>query len=148
MFHRSARRLSLALVLAMVASLAVAAAALAGSDVPTLLGPHKARRGHVRLVVRDTGPDARKYGVFVTINRHKQFDKFHHLKNCKNVAKGCQFIQLKRWKGHPGLWTETGHYDFPGYWATTPGRYFWQAQVVGNGAGGLIVSNIKSFRII
>jgi hypothetical protein len=149
MLQGRGRRLVAALGVALIALFAVGASAVAaGSDSPSLVKPKgKARRGKVRLVVRDTSGLARKYHVFVTINRHKQFDKYHHLKNCNKVQKGCQFIELKKYKGHPGEWTETGHYNFPGYWATTPGKYYWQAQTVGNGRGGVNVSKIGSFRI-
>jgi hypothetical protein len=136
------------LAIALMGALALSAVALAAGGAPVLVKPHgKVHRGKVRLVVKDTSSDARRYHVFVTINRHRQFDRYHHLKDCVQVQKGCQFIELTRYKGHPGEWTATGHYDFPGYWATTPGKYYWQAQHVGNGTGGLVVSKVGSFRI-
>jgi hypothetical protein len=149
MLHGRGRRLAAVLVVALIGVLAAGASALAaGGSSPSLVKPKgKVRRGHVRLVVKDTSSFARKYGVFVTTNRQKRFDKYHHLKRCGQVQKGCDFVRLKKYKGHPGEWTVTGHFDFPGYWAVTPGKYYWQAQTVGNGRGGLNVSKIGSFRI-
>jgi hypothetical protein len=150
MLHRRGRRLGATLAIALIGLFVVGASAIAaGSASPSLVKPNgNVRRGKVRLVVKDTSALARKYGVFVTINRHKQFDRYHHLKNCHNLRGGCQLIQLKKYKGHPGEWTDTGHYNFTGYWASTPGKYYWQAQTVGNGRGGLNVSKIGSFRVI
>lgn len=147
MFHRRGRRFTIALTIALVGVLAASAVALAAGGVPTLIKPGKrVHRGHIRLVVKDTSALARKYHVFVTINRHKQLDKSHHLANCKKVDKGCYFAELKKYKGHPGEWTWVSPFSFPGYWATTPGKYFWQAQHVSS-SGGLVVSKIKSFRV-
>jgi hypothetical protein len=151
MFTRPGRKLTLALTAAAVTVLAISSLAFAaGSNAPVLKAPgagKKVNPGKIRLVVRDTSADARKYGgVFVAINHHKKFDKYHELASKCAVDKGCDFVQLKRWAGHPGLWTYTAHFNFPGYWATTPGRYFWQANHVGGTSrSGHVVSAIHSF---
>ncbi len=149
MLHRPGRRLTTVLAVALVTVFALTASAVAaGGGAPVLVKPGKrVHGGHVRLVVKDTSADARKYHVFVTINHHKQLDKYHNLANCNKVTKGCDFLKLKAWRGHRGLWTTKARFKFNGYWATTPGTYFWQAQHVGNGPGGLVTSKIKSFRV-
>jgi hypothetical protein len=153
MIQRQGRRLTLALAAAVAAALVVAAVAIgASSDAPKLVKPgvgKNARMGKIRLVVKDTSSDARKFGgVFATINHRRQLNKFHQLKNCSKVTNGCDFVQLRRWAHHPGLWTYTAKYKFNGYWATTPGRYYWQADHVGEGPGGHVTSAIRSFRVV
>lgn len=150
MFNRPGRRLTVALAAVVVIALAISGLAFAaGSNTPVLKTPgagKKVKPGKIRLVVKDTSADARTYGVFVAINHHKKLDKFHELSSKCNVDKGCDFVQLKRWKGHPGLWTYTAHFNFPGYWATTAGKYFWQASHVGgNSPSDHVVSAIHSF---
>ena len=152
MFHRPGRRLAMLLVVVLVGSLLAAAAAFAASSSgPVLKAPGAGKKvtpGKIRLVVKDTSADARQYGVFVAINHHKKFDKYHELASKCAVDKGCDFVQLKRWAHHPGLWTYTAHFNFAGYWATTPGQYFWQANHVGGSStSGHVVSAIHSFRV-
>ena len=153
MFRRPGRRLPLALVAAVICALAVSAVAFAaGSGAPQLVKPGAGKQvgeGKIRLVVKDTSADARKYGVFVAINHHKKFDKHHELASSCNVDKGCDFAKLKRWAHHPGMWTYTAHFSFPGYWATTPGQYYWQANHVGgSGPSGHVTSAVHSFRVV
>jgi hypothetical protein len=152
MFIRPGGRLTLALAAAVITVLAVSSLAFAaGSSAPVLKSPgagKKVNPGKIRLVVKDTSADARTYGVFAAINHHKRFDKYHELSSKCSVDKGCDFVQLKRWKGHPGLWTYVAHFNFPGYWATTAGQYFWQANHVGgNSRSGHVVSAVHSFRV-
>jgi hypothetical protein len=150
MFTRPGRRLTLALAAVVATALAISSLAFAaGSSAPVLKTPgagKKVNPGRIRLVVKDTSADARQYGVFVAINHHKKFDKYHELASNCDVAKGCDFVKLTRWKHHPGMWTYTAHFNFPGYWATTAGRYFWQANHVGgNNRSGHVTSAIHSF---
>jgi hypothetical protein len=105
MIQRQGRRLTLALAAVVAAALVVAAVAIgASSGAPKLAGAGKnARMGKIRLVVKDTSSDARKFGgVFVTINHRRQLNKFHQLKNCSKVTNGCDFVQLRRWAHHRG----------------------------------------------
>lgn len=153
MFHRPGRRLTLALLAAVVCALAGSAVAFAaGSGAPQLVKPgagKQVKEGRIRLVVKDTSADARQFGVFVAINHHRKLDKNRELASSCNVDKGCDFAKLKRWAHHPGMWTYTAHFSFPGYWATTAGRYFWQANHVGgNSRSGHVTSAIHSFRVV
>jgi hypothetical protein len=152
MFHRRGRRLTLALVATAICALAITAAAFAaGAGAPQLVTPgagNTVKAGKIRLVVKDTSADARQFGVFAAINHRKNLNKFHQLASKCNVNKGCDFIELKRWSGHPGMWTYTARFNFPGYWATTAGRYYWQADHVGGTSpSGHVVSAIRSFRV-
>lgn len=121
------------------ATIAVLAVVLAGAAVavgaiarPTLVTParHGSVQAHgIRLVVRDTSALAKKYGVFVSISRSRKTKPDGVLKDTGNVNKGESFVQLKKDRGHPGLWVyRPPNDDFPGYWASTPGRYYWQAE--------------------
>lgn len=121
-----------AVALVCVVSLSGVAAAAGGG--PTLVAPKKGARvtpGHIRLVVRDTAVP-RGFSVFVQVSPTHKLNRFGHLADCNNVSKRCDFLELKRWKGHAGEWiykTNPG-VSFPGYWATTGGRYYWQAMHV------------------
>jgi hypothetical protein len=153
MFTRPGRQLTVALAAAVVTVLAISSLAFAaGSTAPVLKTPgagNNVKAGKIRLVVKDTSADARTYGVFVAINHHKKFDKYHELSSKCAVDKGCDFVQLKRWAHHPGLWTYTAKFNFPGYWAATSGRYFWQANHVGGSSrSGHVTSTIHSFLVV
>jgi hypothetical protein len=114
-----------------VAVAAVSACAIAFAAVihPTLISPNgKVGPGHIKLVVKDLGAHG-KVTVFVQIEPHKRFGKHGVLKSCIDSSHGCDFVQLKRVKGKPGYWSFVSQvYNFPGWWSTTPGRYYWQAR--------------------
>lgn len=105
-------------------------AVAAGSFRPTLESPNgkHVRAGRVTLKAKDTEAGVLKVGVFVAISRSRKVDKQGELNHgCKPTA-GCDFVALARWRHHPGWWIYVSGFDFPGYWAVTPGRYYWQAQ--------------------
>jgi hypothetical protein len=126
-------------------ALGVAAIASAAAPAPKLVSPKgKVAPGRIRLVVKD--PAASKaYPVYVQIERHRKLDKYGHLKRCTNSSKGCDFTQLDR--GAHGVWSlKVAAESFPGWWATTPGKYYWNAEHVDCGFKGCEdVSTIGSF---
>ncbi len=149
---------ALASVLAVVILLFLPAATLAsGLTPPTLKAPHQGQRvhaGRIRLVVYDPGLTSSLDTVYVAISPKRKLDKdgflAHNVKACP-VEKGCDFIALNRWKGHPGYYVYTARFVFPGYWATTPHRYFWQASHVAPlcaAKGCEVASRIHSFRVV
>jgi hypothetical protein len=154
---KSRRRVGIAVavtgVTCAIAFSGVALAALPGA--PTLVSPkHNAHLGpgHITLVVHDTAVPS-GFNVFVQISKHRKVDKFGDLTKCNNVNKGCDFVSLKRRKGHPGQWiykTDPG-VSFPGWWATTPGTYYWQADHVDCSVAGAhscaVISKIGSFHV-
>lgn len=115
-----------------IAFAGVAVAALPGA--PTLVSPKKGGHvspGHITLVVHDTAV-LPHFTVFVQISHHRKLNQFGHLAPCNAVRKGCDFLSMKPWKGHPGDWiykTDPNE-SFGGWWATTPGTYYWQADHV------------------
>ena len=110
----------------------VAGAALPGA--PTLVSPKQGRHvtpGHITLVVNDTAVPS-GFNVFVQISKHRKLDSSGNLASCNAVRRGCDFLSMKKWKGHPGKWifkTDPNE-SFGGWWATTPGTYYWQADHV------------------
>jgi hypothetical protein len=116
----------------LAAVLSGAGVAVAAGGGPTLVKP--ANKGSVpannfKLVVKDTSSLASQYGVFAGISRSKKTKKGGILKEVNNVKKGESFVKLKKWSGHPGYSIYTPpKYTFSGYWADTPGRYYWQAE--------------------
>jgi hypothetical protein len=143
-------------VVALASSLAfagVAVAALPGA--PTLVSPkqgHHVRPGHITLIVRDTAVPS-GFNVFVQISRHRKLGGSGTLARCTAVRKGCDFLSMKAWKGHPGEWIfkTNPNESFGGWWATTPGRYYWQADHVDCSATEAnscqVTSRIGSFRV-
>jgi hypothetical protein len=48
------------------------------------------------------------------------------------------------------MWIYSSHYNFPGYWAVTPGKYYWQAQHVAplcHAPHCTVFSDVRSFRV-
>jgi hypothetical protein len=152
MFHRPGRRLTLALVAAVIGALAVSGVALAsGLSKPILKKPGgSVHKGKITFVVRDPGVPNDVRPVYIQIRPKRKLDKYGFLARCIDVDKGCYFTHLQPWRGHPGLWKVTIGDDFAGFFASTPGKYYWQASHVAplcNAKGCQIVSKIKSFRV-
>jgi hypothetical protein len=139
----------------MVCLLAGATVALAnGFTTPVLKSPHQGQRvraGTVTLVVYDPGVPKDVNDLAVQIEPRRKLGRNGHLATCLKVSKGCDFIGLKKWAHHPGFWRFTTSATFPGYWAVTPGKYYWQASHTAplcQAKGCEIVSAIHSFRIV
>jgi hypothetical protein len=141
-----------AALLTCVLALACSAAAIAAGSGPTLVKPANHGTVHankVELVVKDASSLAKQYGVFVSISRSRKTKTGGVLKETGNVNKGGSFVKLKKWSGHPGFWIyKPAKYDFAGYWASTPGRYYWQAEHTDCEIKGCeAVSKIGSFKV-
>ncbi len=132
-----------AAVAAMTALLPVAVAgAAAGAADPSLLAPNHEHvgPGHIRLVVKVPLPAA-THTVFIAINTRRRLDKFGHLTFCPGSH--CAILQPKHWKGHKYRYVARS--SFIGYWAVTPGRYYWQAHYDTVGYTAVYYSAIGSF---
>jgi hypothetical protein len=133
---RNVRRRTAAFgAVALLCSLAFAGVALAAlPGAPSLVSPKNrahVRPGHITLIVHDTHV-IKGFNVFVQISKHRKLNKFGNLADCNAVSKGCDFVSLKARKGHRGQWIykTDPSVSFPGWWATTPGTYYWQADHV------------------
>ncbi|MGI8411347.1 MAG: hypothetical protein ACR2LV_01755 [Solirubrobacteraceae bacterium] len=124
----------------------------AGRSGPSLISPrngHRIRAGVINLIVRDSSSNAARYGVFVTISPTRRLNRYRHLAECNSVSRGCDFVKLRRRPGHRGEWIYRSHFNFRGYWATTPRRYYVQPEHVDALAnGGDRVGPIGSFRVV
>jgi hypothetical protein len=132
---------AVAATLATVLALAATAIA-AGGVVPTLLSPnHKhVAPGHIRLVV-GVPQKAAKAGVFITIANKRKLDNSGHLKECG--IKRCDFVSPKHWKGNK--YSYVAPFNYPGYWAVTPGKYYWQVHYYAANYTGVYWSTVGSF---
>ena len=132
-----------ALGLALVVALAFAGAAIAASGtLPQLLSPnHKhVAPGKIRLVV-GIPLKAASHGVFIAINPKRQLDKSGHLKACGSSR--CDFVGPKHWKGDK--YSFVAPFNFPGYWAVTAGKYYWQVHYYTAGDTAVYFSGVGSF---
>jgi hypothetical protein len=124
---RKGRAAVLVCVLAAIAVTSVAVALAADSGFTPKLGAPNGRRvkpGRVHLTAKVA--DGRS--VFVWVTRKRKL-KHGQLAECTNVKKGCLVASMKKWKHHADGWTYTAlHANFHGFWATTPGRYYWQVE--------------------
>ncbi len=135
-----------AIVLALTVVLALAGAAVAaGGLAPKLLTPNhkKVSPGRIKLVV-DVPLTPAAHGVFIAISP-KKHTKSGQLKVC-SVLHRCDFVEAAHHHGHK--WTYTAPADnFPGWWATTPGKYYWQVHYFTQGDTALYYSGIGSFTV-
>jgi hypothetical protein len=132
-----------AAAVALATLLAVAGTAIAAGGVaPALLSPnHKhVAPGHIRLVVEVPLKPAKR-GVFIAIAPKKSLDRDGHMKDCG--SKRCDFVGPTHWKGDK--YSYVARFDFPGYWAVTPGKYYWQAHYYPVGDTAVYWSPIGSF---
>jgi hypothetical protein len=128
---------------ALAALLTVAGGAIAAGGLAPRLGSpnHKhVPAGHIRLVVNVPVTPA-NHGVFIAINPRRKLDKLGHLKFC--ASSRCDFVQPKHWKGQK--YSFVAPFTFSGYWAVTPGRYYWQAHYYTVGDTAVRYSSIGSF---
>jgi hypothetical protein len=154
MIHRR-WRLPALLAAVLVCALAVSAVALAsGFSAPILKSPGNNARVHagkITLVVKDPGVPKDVQPVYIQISAKRKLDKNGYLARCINVNHGCDFTSLRPWRGHPGMWKLTDNLGFPGYWAVTPGKYYWQANHVAplcHAKGCEVVSKIGVFHVV
>ncbi len=156
MIHRR-WRLPAVLVVALVGTLALSAVALAsGLSAPILKSPGENARVHagkITMKVKDPGVPNSVRPVYLAIGPSKS--AVHRLIMLKGEPRGCDgkcdFVAMKPWKRHPGMWIFTSSFDFPGYWAATPGRYYWQARHTAplcQAPDCAVISAVHSFRVV
>jgi hypothetical protein len=143
---------SIVTALILIGVLGGTAVAVASSfSAPILRSPHQGAHvaaGVVTLTVEDPGVPASVGPVYATISPKRTLDKNGYLKTARGCSGRCDFVKLHHWKGHPGMWIYKSTYNFPGYWAVTPGRYYWQANHVAElcqAKGCEVVSKIHAF---
>jgi hypothetical protein len=134
-----------------VALSATATAVAAGGGGPKLGAPNgkHVNPGHIKLVVTDPSVPPGN-SVFVAIQPKRKLDKSGYLTSSCKVQHRCSFLQLKKWKHHPGKWIYNGPwFQFPGSWSFTAGKLYWQADHVPSTCTGhpgcQVVSKIGSF---
>jgi hypothetical protein len=146
---------------AALSAIGVVAVVLAGAAVavgsafshPVLKSPGKrVHAGVITLIVKDPGVPKSVRPVYVTIAPKKKLNRVGRLTQYKGCSSGqCDFVALKPRKGHPGEWIYKTPFNFPGYWAVTPGKYYWQAQHVAplcKAKGCEVVSKIRTFTVV
>jgi hypothetical protein len=116
-------------VICAIAVLAVGGAtvALAASSpfTPKLGTPQGTAVAPGAIALHVKAADAKQ--VYVAI-RPKKVLSHGKLKSCTNATHGCDYVEMKKWKGHTGWWIyRAADNTFTGWWTTTPGGYYWQA---------------------
>jgi len=107
-------------------ALVLATAAAAATFTPSLGSPNDKRIHTGAISLKVKAPNAKNVDVWV--NRSHRL-KHGALVECIQSQKGCAVEEMKPWKHHPGWFIYTApRFSFSGYWATTPGRYYWQAE--------------------
>jgi hypothetical protein len=157
MVHRPGWRLSAVLVAALIAALSVSAVALAsGLSKPAQKSPHRGAHVHAGAItfkVSDPGvpKDVRPLDIAIAPNK-KTLSRISLLKGIpKSCASKCDYVAMHPWKGHAGMWIFTNHDSFPGFWAVTPGTYYWQAEHVAplcNAPHCLVMSAVHVFHVV
>lgn len=124
-------------------TLVLAGVALASSPAPRLLSPNgkSVQPGAIKVTV-DIPLTPVKHGVFIAIQPNRKLKGGHLSGLC---SKRCDFVTPKHVRGHK--WAYTAKYNFPGYWAVTPGKYYWQAHYYAKGFTGVYYSKIGSFTV-
>jgi hypothetical protein len=135
-----ARRSAVAALLAL--ALAVAALALPASSQAART-PTYAVGDQVVFRIVSQHPNARRYGVFLTIASRKRTDRYGGLKRTpigtfsKMTARGRGRFEYK-----------TPPYTFDTWFMMNPGTYYWQTQVTDcTVAGCAVYSRIKTFKV-
>jgi hypothetical protein len=120
-----------AVVMFVLAGIAAAGAAVAlasgGSQFVPKLGSPNGKHvspGRIHMTAKAAGAKT----VFLWVSRKHKL-KHGNLVQCTDATKGCLVTKMKRWKHHKNGWTYTAQAGgFPGFWATTSGKYYWQLQ--------------------
>jgi hypothetical protein len=149
------RRVMSVAIAVMALGLAGAAVALGSPfSAPVLKSPGKGKRLHagvITLIVKDPGVPKDVQPVYVTISPKRKLDKYGRLKQYGGCGSKCDFVALKPWRHHAGEWIYKTPFNFPGYWAVTPGKYYWQAEHVAplcQAKGCEVASAIHTFRVV
>jgi hypothetical protein len=112
---------------AVVVSIAGAAVAIAASSYTPKLGSPNGK--HVAPNGFDlTAKIADAKTVYIWVNKKHKIKK-GQLVECTKPTQGCAVDTMKPWKGHKNEWIyEPPKYPFSGYFADTPGKYYWEIQ--------------------
>lgn len=104
----------------------VAVATAASQFAPSLQVPNGKKVHAGAITLRVKAADAKQVAVWV---RPKRVIKHGQLGECTNVNKGCGVFEMHKWSGHAGWWTyKATAFHFKGWWSTTAGGYYWQAE--------------------
>ena len=105
----------------------ILAGAAAGSTFgPSLGSPNDKQVSAGAITLKVKAPDAKTVDVWV---RRSHVVKRGALVECDLSQQGCAVELMKPWKGHRGWFIyKPPRFSFPGFWATTAGRYYWQAE--------------------
>jgi hypothetical protein len=133
-----------ALGVALAALLASGAVAVAGGLDPTLGSPNHKSVGAGRPTLHVKVPQA-AHDVFIAIQPNKRL-KDGHLSGGCGVTKRCDYLLTTKHHGHV-YYVKAAAGGFSGWWATTPGKYYWQAEYFTPGDTAFYFSKIGSFRI-
>jgi hypothetical protein len=124
------------------------AAAAGGLAPPQLRSPRRAvHAGHIKVTVYIPDPGlVIRHNVFVIIvPKRRVTDGLLDLP--KRCGFRCVVTTMKHKSAH--VWTYSDHFQFPGLWQDTPGKYYWQAYYYPNtGVLGVVPSRIGSFRVV
>jgi hypothetical protein len=115
----------IAFVLASIAVAGAAVALAAGSAYTPKLGAPNGKHvkpGQIQLTAKIK--DAKKVYVWIT-RKHKV--KQGRLVQCTTSSQGCVVSTMKH-KGQNKWVYKSPKYNFNGWFATTPGKYYWQVQ--------------------
>jgi len=153
---RRARTTLVGVVTLALVLMGAAVAAASNNTAPTLKSPGRDAKVHTGVItfkVYDPGLSGASSPVFVAVNRHRQINKNGLLNGSCKVNKGCDFFTMKHWKGHPGWWIYKSPADtsFHGWYASTPGKYYWQAEHTAplcDAPGCEIHSAVRAFRVV
>jgi len=133
-----ARRAALA-ALAALALLAVALPAAAPARVPSF----PAGSQHTFRVTTQE-PNARQYGVYITVAARRRTDRYGALKQTRVGT----FARMAS-KGRGRYWYTTPDYTFPGWFMVETGTYYWQTSITDCTVRGCkILSRIRSFKVV
>jgi hypothetical protein len=130
-------------VIGVVLTVVLAGVAAASSPAPRLLSPNgkSVNPGAIKVTV-DIPLSPAKHGVFIAIQPNR---KTKHGRLSGTCNKRCDFVAPKHLKGHK--WAYTAKYNFPGYWAVTPGKYYWQVHYYTKGDTAVYYSKVGSFTV-
>lgn len=126
MFSKARTAGVLAGVAALVAIAGTAVAIAASVYTPRLGSPNGKHVSPNAFSLTAKIADAKT--VYVWVSKKRKI-KHGNLVECTRATKGCLVDTMKRWKGTSDGWIlRPQKYTFPGYFADTPGKYYWQVQ--------------------
>jgi hypothetical protein len=133
------RRLAVA-ALAALALLAV----LLPATAPAARVPRYQAGREVTFRITTQEPNARQYGVYITISARRRTDRYGALKRTRVGT----FARMVRKRGNRWAYT-TPDYTFPGWFMVETGTYWWQTSITDCSVPGCkILSRIRAFKVV